>query len=286
MGEPDIANLQRELRSENAAAGWESFLRVYSPVLYQSARAHTNDEDDAGDCFVHVCEQLAKNRFRRLLLFKPEGSASFTTWLRVVARNLCYDWHRRHGGRHRPFKSIQCLSSVELEIYRCRFERGFSEAETLDHVRPMSPYLDHDQLALIEDRIEISLSSRQRRILSARRSAAAIVNPAVLDEHSEKTVAEMASPSPECLAVSHQQKMQLKRSVSQLPPDERLVLQLRFEENLSLDEIARLTGLGDAQRVHRQLGAILKKLRGSMVKETEKSGLCPCNTTGAQNGGN
>jgi RNA polymerase sigma factor (sigma-70 family) len=146
--------------------------------------------------------------------------------------------------------------------------------------------LDHDQLALIEDRIEISLSSRQRRILSARRSAAAIVSPAVLDEHSEKTVAEMASPSPECLAVSHQQKMRLKRSVSQLPPDERLVLQLRFEENLSLDEIARLTGLGDAQRVHRQLGAILKKLRGSMVKETEKSGLCPCNTTGAQNGGN
>jgi hypothetical protein len=47
MGEPDIANLQRELRSGEAAAGWESFLRVYSPVLYQDARAHTNNEDDA-----------------------------------------------------------------------------------------------------------------------------------------------------------------------------------------------------------------------------------------------
>jgi RNA polymerase sigma factor (sigma-70 family) len=236
MGEPDIANLQRELRSGEAAAGWELFLRVYSPVLYQSARAHTDDEDDAGDCFVHICEQLAKNRFRRLLKFKPEGSASFITWLRVVARNLCYDWHRRRTGRQRPFKSIQCLSPLELEVYRCRFERGFSETQTLQHVRPMSPDLDQDQLAQIEDRIELSLSSRQRWILSGRRSPAAIVNAAVLVEDAEKTTAEVADTGldPECLAVRQQQKMQLQRGVSQLAADERLILQLRFEEALSL----------------------------------------------------
>jgi RNA polymerase sigma factor (sigma-70 family) len=265
MGEPDIANLQHELRSGDAAAAWESFLRVYSPVVYQSARAHTSDEDDAGDCFVHVCEQLAKNRFRRLLKFKPQGSASFTTWLRVVARNLCYDWHRRCRGRQRPFKSIQSLPSLELEIYRCRFERGFSEVETLNHVRPMSPDLDQDQLADIEDRIELSLSFRHRKILSGRRSSAALMNAAVLDEQSEKAVAEMPSLSPECLAVSQEQKTQLQRCVSQLPVDERLLLQLKFEEALSLEEIARVMGLGDAQRVHRRLAVILQKLRRALV---------------------
>lgn len=263
MGDPDITTLQHELRSGDAAAAWELFLKAYSPVLYQSARAHTYDEDDAADCFVHVCEQLARNRFRRLLKFKPEGSARFTTWLRVVARNLCYDWHRRRTGRQRPFKFIQRLSSLDLEVYQCRFERGFSEAETLHHVRPLSPDLNQDQLARIENRIDLSLSSRQRRILSERRSAAAIVNAAVLDEQAEKFDTELADTGrgPECLAISQQQKMQLQRSVSQLAADERLVVHLRFEEDLSLDEIARLMGLGDAQRVHRHLGAILKKLR-------------------------
>jgi DNA-directed RNA polymerase specialized sigma subunit len=51
------------------------------------------------------------------------------------------------------------------------------------------------------------------------------------------------------------------KSLSGLPAQERLLVQLRFEQDLSLDEIARIVGLGDAQRVHRQIGAVLQKLR-------------------------
>jgi len=42
------------------------------------------------------------------------------------------------------------------------------------------------------------------------------------------------------------------------------MLQLRFEHDLSLDEAARLCGLGDGQRVHRKVTAVLKKLRSLM----------------------
>jgi len=42
------------------------------------------------------------------------------------------------------------------------------------------------------------------------------------------------------------------------------VLQFRFERDLSLEEVARLCGLGDGQRVHRKLTAVLKKLRSLM----------------------
>jgi hypothetical protein len=52
-----------------------------------------------------------------------------------------------------------------------------------------------------------------------------------------------------------------------------------------LDEIARLTGLGDAQRVHRHIGSILRNYVGQWSNNAEKPESCPCNMSGAKNGG-
>ena len=266
MGDPSVAALQEGIRSSNGSAAWEDFLRQYSQVLYQTALAYSSGEDDAADCFLHICEQLSRNNFRRLLKFKRDGSASFTTWLRVVARNLCFDWHRSHTGRRRPFKSLQRLSQLELEVYDCRFERGLSEEETLQCLCSTFPQLSPPQLAEVELRIEHSLSSRQRWILRTSRKHTFNASVALLTEEGEDSVAQVADTrlDQENLLAAQEQQVLLKKCVEILPKDERLILQLRFEEDLSLDEIARLTGLGDAQRVHRRVGAILEKLRARM----------------------
>ena len=266
MGDPSVATLQEELRSSNGPAAWEAFLRQHSPILYQAGRAHSDDEDDAADCFLYICEQLSRNNFRRLLKFKPEGRASFNTWLRVVARNLCFDWHRSHTGRRRAFKSIQFLSQLELEVYDCRFERGLSEEETLQHLRSAFPNLSASQLVEAERRIEQTLSSRQRWILSTRRKQAFNAIETLSTEEGEDSSAQIADTrlDQESLIAMQEQQAQLKKCVASLPKNERLILQLRFEEGLTLDEIARLTSLGDAQRVHRHIGSILETLRARM----------------------
>ena len=61
-----------------------------------------------------------------------------------------------------------------------------------------------------------------------------------------------------------EEKAQVRNLLASLPADERLLLQLRFEQDLSLDEVAKLCGLGDGQRAHRKMTAILKKLRFAM----------------------
>jgi len=266
MCDPGIGALLDRLRSSDAHTAWEEFLCQYSPVLYQTARAYTADADAAADCYLNICEQLARHGFRRLLKFKRQGTATFTTWLRVVARNLCFDWHRRQTGRRRPFKSLQSRSQLELDIYDCRFERGFSQEETLQRLRPTSPDLDLDQLAEVERRIEHHLSSRQRWILSSRPRRVFSARVALLTEEGEENVARVVDTrlDQESLIVGQQQQAQLRKGVASLPTYERLLLQLRFEGDLSLDEIARLTGLGDAQRVHRHIGVILRKLRVAM----------------------
>jgi RNA polymerase sigma factor (sigma-70 family) len=261
-----ITALLDGLRSSNASDAWVEFLQSYGPVLYQTARTYTSSQDSAADCYVHVCEQLAQNHFRRLLKFNPKGRASFTTWLRVVARNLCFDWHRTRSGRNRPFKSVEGFSPLELEIYRWRFAQGASQYETLQQLGPRFPGVSLDEVCAVEGRLHKSLTSRQRWILSARRQSEISTTIAVAGEEGNLEVPDVRDQQPdtETQLINREAHKKLQSSLALLPPEERLLLQLRFEHDLSLDEVARLCNLGDGQRVHRKLGAVLTKLRSLM----------------------
>jgi RNA polymerase sigma factor (sigma-70 family) len=262
----EIGPLLAKLRSEEAQAGWEEFLLQYSPALYQTARTLARDEDDVADCFVHICEQLAKDRFGRLLRFKPDGAASFLTWLRVVARNLCHDWHRKKHGRARPFKILQNLPPLELETYRFRFERHLSQEETLQQLRGTWPSIEVNELIETERRIEERLNPAQRWILSVRNQALGTSMRA--NDEDELGMMEFAdpAPSPESAVEDKEQRRALRKCVEALRAEDRLILRLRFDDELSLDEISQLAGLGDAQRVHRRLTSILEKLRSAVGK--------------------
>ncbi len=267
MGNRGVAPLLEALRWPNSCGdAWVEFLESYSPVLYQTARVCTSDDDAAADCYLHICERLSRNNFQRLLKFKLEGRASFTTWLRVVSRNLCFDWHRSKRGRPRLFKSLQHLSPLELEVYNSRFLNGSSRQETLHRLQPRFPGVGVSELSEIEERLQGSLTSRQQWILGARRQADFSSQVAVVGEEDEPGTVDVADPSPsqETQIADKEELARLWKSVASLPAQERLLLQLRFEQELSLDEIARLCRLQDAQQVHRTLSAILKKLRNAM----------------------
>lgn len=274
MSDPGIAELLEGLQSPDPLPAWRAFLDEYSPILYQAASACTSNSDAAADCYVAICEQLAHSKFHRLLKFHPDGRASFTTWLWVVARNLCFDWHRKRNGRFRPFRSIQRLSQLELEIYMCRFERGLSAEQTLEQLLLTAPGLDFAQLARLEKHVESSLSSRQRWFLSMRQHRAESRASIVLAEADIDQIPDHRSDQEDLLS-KQQEQMQIRKCVAALPTFERLLVQLRFEEDLSLSEIANLTGLGDAQRVHRRISSALKKIRAALQSPREKLESCP-----------
>jgi len=68
-------------------------------------------------------------------------------------------------------------------------------------------------------------------------------------------------PNQESVLAERQREDRLRRAVGKLPEFEQLLVRMRFEQGLSLQEIADLTELGDAQRVHRRIAVILEKLR-------------------------
>jgi RNA polymerase sigma factor (sigma-70 family) len=273
VGPRGVAPLLEALRSPHICGdAWVEFLESYSAVLYQTARACTSDEDAAADCYLHICERLSRNGFRRLLKFKPEGSASFTTWLRVVAQNLCFDWHRSQSGRPRPFRSLQHLSALDLEVYDSRFVHGASRQETLHNLQTRFPGIGMSELSDIEARVQDLLTPRQQWILATRRQPASSHRLAFASDESDPVGTDITDPgpTPETWFADQQIHAHLQKSLATLSTQERLLLQLRFEQELSLNEIARLCGLQDAQRVHRMLTTVVNKLREAMKYSPRK----------------
>lgn len=252
-----------ELRLSQSREAWAEFLRQYSSLIFQVCQFSTSDADQAADCFLFACEQLSRNHFRRLLRFRPQGAASFPTWLRVVVRNLCLDWRRREFGRPRLLRSIARLPHLEVEVYRCRYERGLTLDETFLSLSPSFPGLTLQRLMDTEANVRESLSSRQFWLLNTRmvRTRGGLQGSAVgLAEDDTREHPVDPRPDQEAAVVRHEQEQRLRLALW-LPAPERLLLRLRFEEELSLGQIARLTGLGDAQRVHRRIADILGTLR-------------------------
>jgi RNA polymerase sigma factor (sigma-70 family) len=268
MVDLEIARILQDLRSRYAEEAWTEFLRLYSPVILQVTQLSTRDHDDAADCFVFACEELSRHSFRRLLQFRPEGPATFSTWLRVVIRNLYLDWHRKKFGRRRIFRSIRKLPQLQLEVYLCRCEEGLSADATLSLLQIRFPKLTPEDVADAEARAHRALSSRQKWLLTIRRKKEKSF-AATDDAGVERDLQIMdPSPSPESLASRHQERHRLGTAVTHLPKLDRVMLRLRYEQGLTLEKVAHLTGLEDAQTADRRIKNILRRLRGEISSRT------------------
>jgi RNA polymerase sigma factor (sigma-70 family) len=68
-----------------------------------------------------------------------------------------------------------------------------------------------------------------------------------------------AAHDPETLAITGERSKLLRRALRKLPAQEKLLLRLRFDEEMTLDQIAKLLQFGNAQRVDRQIKQILPR---------------------------
>jgi RNA polymerase sigma-70 factor (ECF subfamily) len=89
MSTTSVSLLER-LRQPTAAATWERFVRLYTPLLFYWARRLGLQEHDAADLVQDVLVVLVQ----KLPEFRYQPGRSFRGWLRTVLTNK---WHDRHG---------------------------------------------------------------------------------------------------------------------------------------------------------------------------------------------
>lgn len=266
MAETGIDQILEQLGSPASQDAWSIFLENYGGTIFQVIRHFESDSEGAADCFQFVCERLCESQFRRLRRFKTSGPAKFTTWLRTVVRNLCLDWQRKQFGRPRMFRSLAGLSDLDQQVFQLVHERGATEQEALLHLASNFPQLTPEILAESIERINQTLTPNQNWILRTR-TAFGRRRPVTSDDRGERAEPISTAHDPEALAISAERNRMLGRALRKLPSRETLLLRLRFEEDLTLDQIAKLLQLGNAQRVDRQIKQILSALRAELESD-------------------
>lgn len=87
--------------------------------------------------------------------------------------------------------------------------------------------------------------------------------PAAPDDADERTARLADSRTPELLADEQAQRLQLHRALAELPPEQQEVVILRLEQELSLEEIGQITGVG-RETVKSRLRYAMDKLRARL----------------------
>lgn len=255
MTERSITEIIAGLATTHADASWRRFLDDFSPLIVHVARRYETDEDEVMNCYVYVCEKLKDRRFARLLKFDLKGPASFHTWLRAVTANLCIDWRRHRYGRFRLSPSISALPELEQRVFHQLYVIGFTRSECLHSLSGEYPALTSQDLSDICAQLHSLLSSRQRWQLSARtRKLVSSGDPSRLEQ--------VEDPQAQTYAViaAEQERAKLQEALAELSHKERLMLRFRYQQGLTLREVARLTGCNDIHQLRRQLKVAIARL--------------------------
>jgi RNA polymerase sigma factor (sigma-70 family) len=250
--------LLAQLRSPSGDEVFARFLDLFSSAIFQVARQYSNDHHHLDDCYQFVTEKLSANNFHRLLSYKPEGSASFRSWFNVIVANLCIDWRRHQYGRPRFFKSIKKLSRFDQSVFKYRFQQRLGLDACFETLRGHFPECNRLQLAGAVARINLSLTPAQMKALYAQQSKTVSLNA-----HQDANNAnELPHPGrcPETTTIFKQDKERLQQALAGLSPHHRLLIKLRYQQDLSLKEVARLTRMGDPFRARRHIQAALEQL--------------------------
>lgn len=252
---------------------WDEFLKEFAPLILQVVHLFERDLDRIDDCFVFVCEKLKRDNLKRIRRFDISGAASFPTWLRAVVRNLCLDWRRKRFGRPRLYRSIARLPEREREIFRCVHQQGLGENETFHTLKALYPALTRVQLAEGLTHIEHALSSHQEWLLTTRRPRMETLSrsPRNSSETGSEREIPASGPDPEEQASQHEYLTALRQALSRLTTQQRLLVRLRYEQELSLEQIARLTQMETPLKVQRALYKAIETIREEMQAKSSGS---------------
>jgi RNA polymerase sigma factor (sigma-70 family) len=186
---------------------WGRFVERYSLLLLHAAGSARPGYDSRMNRYGYMLDQLRRDHYRRLRKFEPDGRSSFSTWLVVVARRLCIDFHRQRYGR----------------------AEGVQDGSPRDADRAGRRHLAD----LVGDTEEITEVPDSRATITREYTA-------------------------------RERDGALERVLHTLDAGDSLLIKLRYQDDLTAKEIARVLGLASQAQVYRRLEVVLGRLRGKL----------------------
>jgi RNA polymerase sigma factor (sigma-70 family) len=187
------------------------------------------------------------------ILRKFQNRSSLWTYLSAVIERLSLDYCAEKWGRWRSSAMAERLGPAAVVLERLVSRDGHTLEEALELIRT-----NHSLGVAKADLLKIwaQLPQRTRTTDVGEEAAAAIPSPRTSEENVD--AAELHKKIERIDQV-------LQAALEQLPAQERVLLGLRFDQDLSMVQIAKLTG-SSVPTLHRRLEKAVTMLRASLSR--------------------
>ncbi|RMG50710.1 MAG: sigma-70 family RNA polymerase sigma factor [Acidobacteria bacterium] len=251
---------------------WTQSLQEYAGKILTFLRSWGLDDDQVMDRFVYICEKLAEDDFRRFkMLMRVSHDGALNAWLWVVVKRLCINYIWSAEGRRRLPRAIARLSAFDRRVFELCFWKDSSPSEIYEELCCTGEFaVEFDRVFEALGRIFSCLNHKRRwSLLSGLAGRRPVLS---LDRVNEETGRHLdpvdARPNPEEALLRRERQRRLQRAMVRLSSQERLLIELRYVEELSLKQIGEQLHMAEHQ-VKRSLRATLDKLRNAL------DGCCP-----------
>ncbi|HWI17286.1 MAG TPA: sigma-70 family RNA polymerase sigma factor [Vicinamibacterales bacterium] len=194
--------------------------------------------------FVHL--RLIEDDYA--ILRKFQNRSTLWTYLAMVIERLSLDFCAEKWGRWRPSAMAERLGAIAVNLERLVTRDNHTVDEAIEILRTNHEVsLSHAELRGIWEQ----LPTRTRTTSVGEEAAAAVSS----DDSSDTTIEEAARRT----RIERLQRA-LQSAFDQIPAQDRVLIALRFDQDMSMVEIAKLTG-SSVPTLHRRLDKSVKQLR-------------------------
>lgn len=256
----DLALARAVLAGDEPA--WHRFVTGQSGILLAILRRYLRDTDEIRTVYVDVLAELRQGK-----LAEYAGRSSLATWLACIARGAAADHLRHTLGRREDPTGLADLEPRQREVFRLYYVEGRAWEDVRLRLRQSGQLSPDESLAEILADIESRLNQRTLRRLAWDLHAASVgaASGRLLEYLDDATrTAESLAPAPDAALIAREARQQVARIlalVDRLPAEERTVLQLRFDQGWTADQIAAELAIPGRRRVYTILDRALARLR-------------------------
>jgi RNA polymerase sigma factor (sigma-70 family) len=185
-------------------------------------------------------------------LRKFDGESDLSTYVNVIVQHLAIDYLSREFGRWRPSPEAKRLGFAAILLERYVKREGMTIEQALETLR-------------VNHGVALHPALREFCVTLARRQP---VPQRVTEDAAGDVPSQAPSPDADLLraeqeALARRTRAALERARWSLKPEERLILKMRFESDMSVADIARALNQNQKQ-LYRRIKQLFERLRTSL----------------------
>ena len=232
---------------------FESNLSITDEIIKKYCYRHNVGGDEADECNSYVYEKIIDNDYQQIREFK--GKSSYETYMSTVIFRILID-RMRSSGRWRPSQKALKIGKEAVILEELVFRKKYSFEQAYNILTT-----NHNISIERERAYEIITLLQRKRLTSALPRDVELT-----DDVSDKkvTLPDEAAINKETSKIKGQLDYIVTDLRNLLSNEERLLLRMRFEDNIKISEIARVLKK-DRDYIDKKLKAILTKFKDEIL---------------------